>query len=112
MITKRELDDAEEVLARHGMETKVLGIVLHESADGSDIDLVRADRLAAPDECGSGWWWRVSDGYSSCMTRDGAWEHEPLPSSRTDEFYARCRFRDFGTALAVFVANRSRLVGA
>lgn len=28
-----------------------------------------------------------------CWSKDDEqWEHEPLPSSRDDEFYARCRF--------------------
>jgi hypothetical protein len=27
-----------------------------------------------------------------CLNRDGRWEHEPLPSSRTDAFKARTRF--------------------
>jgi len=26
------------------------------------------------------------------LAKDGTWEYEPLPSSRDDEFYARCRF--------------------
>jgi hypothetical protein len=28
----------------------------------------------------------------SCLTIDGKWEYEPQPSSRTQEFYDRCRF--------------------
>lgn len=27
-----------------------------------------------------------------CLNRNGEWEYEPLPSSRTDEFLERCRF--------------------
>lgn len=35
--------------------------------------------------------WAVLDG-SRCLNHDGGWEYEPLPSNRTDEFLARCRF--------------------
>jgi hypothetical protein len=27
-----------------------------------------------------------------CLNRDGEWEHEPIPSSRDDTFFGRCRF--------------------
>lgn len=27
-----------------------------------------------------------------CLNRDGEWEYEPIPSSRDDEFFARCRW--------------------
>ena len=30
-----------------------------------------------------------------CLNKRGAWEHEPLPSSRTDEFLERCRWSDW-----------------
>ena len=30
--------------------------------------------------------------YGLCYTRDGEWEHEPQPSSRTAEFLSRCRY--------------------
>jgi hypothetical protein len=29
---------------------------------------------------------------SSCLNKNGNWEHEPLPSNRDDEFFIRCRF--------------------
>ena len=33
------------------------------------------------------------------LAKDGEWEVEPQPSSRDDEFYARCRFDTFEEAL-------------
>jgi hypothetical protein len=27
-----------------------------------------------------------------CLNKDGKWEYEPLNSSRTEEFFARCRW--------------------
>ena len=35
--------------------------------------------------------WAVVDG-ASCLNRDGEWEYEPLPSSRTQAFFDRCRY--------------------
>lgn len=32
------------------------------------------------------------------LAKDGEWEYEPNPSSRDDEFYARCRFDTFEEA--------------
>lgn len=33
----------------------------------------------------------VRDG-SMVLSKSGEWEYEPMPSSRDDDFYARCRF--------------------
>lgn len=108
MIDKATLDAAEAVLAAHGMETMVQTIFLHN--DDERGVYARAERLAARDDCGGGWWWRVTDTFGSAMNHDGEWEFEPSPSNRTEPFFARCRFRDFAEALAVFVANKERLV--
>lgn len=37
--------------------------------------------------------WAVIEG-PFVLTVDGDWEHEPIPSSRDDEFYERCRFTE------------------
>ncbi len=42
----------------------------------------------------------VRDGGGGCLSRAGVWEHEPIPSSRDDAFYARCRFESFAEAAA------------
>ena len=34
----------------------------------------------------------------ACLSRSGEWEYEPIPSSRDDEFMARCRFESWGAA--------------
>lgn len=33
-----------------------------------------------------------------CLSRTGEWEREPIPSSRDDEFLARCRFETWQEA--------------
>ena len=35
--------------------------------------------------------WKV-DAEAMCLNKSGEWEYEPLPSSRDDDFMARCRF--------------------
>lgn len=32
---------------------------------------------------------------SMCLNKKGEWEYEPMPSSRDDAFYDRCRFPSF-----------------
>ena len=40
----------------------------------------------------------------SVLNRDGEWEWEPMPSSRDDEFIARCRFNSAQEAAEAFRA--------
>lgn len=42
----------------------------------------------------------VTDG-SFVLNRDLDWEHEPLPSSRDEAFFTRCRYSTFEEALAM-----------
>lgn len=42
----------------------------------------------------------VRKGERFCLNVDGEWEFEPIPSSRTDEFYERCRFKSRKAAMA------------
>lgn len=37
-----------------------------------------------------------------CLNKKGRWEWEPIPSSRTDDFYKRCRFPSFEEAVAAY----------
>jgi len=39
----------------------------------------------------------------SCMNSDGEWEFEPMPSSRDDDFMARCRYENAGAAYTTWV---------
>lgn len=43
-------------------------------------------------------WAIMGDG--SCLNHDGEWEWEPQPSSRTEEFFGRCRWADLREAIA------------
>jgi hypothetical protein len=37
-------------------------------------------------------WYAVTNAWGEVLTVDGWWEHEPMPSSRTGEFFARTRY--------------------
>jgi hypothetical protein len=59
------------------------------SCHSVSIDLVGGSRLGVR--------YAVRKG-SCCLNHDLEWEYEPLPSSRDDDFLARCRFGDLGEA--------------
>lgn len=40
------------------------------------------------------------------IAKDGSWEWEPIPSSRTEEFLKRCRFASPEEALAVLLSSK------
>lgn len=44
-----------------------------------------------------------------CLNTSGKWEYEPMPSSRDDAFYERCRFKSFEEAAAA--VNAAEKVG-
>ena len=52
-----------------------------------------------------GFWFAVRR-ENSCMSRAGKWDLEPLPSSRTPEFFAEFRFDTFRDALIALRANQ------
>jgi hypothetical protein len=45
--------------------------------------------------------WAVRAG-GFCLNEHGAWEYEPIPSSRTDGFLRRCRFESVEAALSAW----------
>lgn len=36
--------------------------------------------------------WKIARGFDEVLNKQGKWEDEPNPSSRTNEFLSRCRF--------------------
>lgn len=55
------------------------------SLPDAGLDIIRAEQRTGPAK------WKVSNG-GYCLTKTGDWEFEPIPSNRTDDFIARCRF--------------------
>jgi hypothetical protein len=74
-------------------DLKIHAYLLHEDYR----DRVVLERALGPD----GVRWAIRNG-GSCLNRRGRWEIEPFPSSRTDAFYARCRYATPDDALQVW----------
>lgn len=57
--------------------------------------------------CRTGFHWAIRQ-IGWCFSKRGRWEYEPQPSSRTETFFARCRWKSAQDALNDWV----RLKGA
>ncbi len=57
--------------------------------DTSEPSTVSFVRMNSPFYDGERWAVR---GHGHCLTKTAEWEYEPMPSSRDDAFYSRCRF--------------------
>ena len=68
---------------------------VHESQFGVDTIHITISRMVSPFYDGERWAVRR---LSCCLNRSGEWEREPIPSSRDDAFYRRCRFDSFDEA--------------
>lgn len=64
----------------------VASYAIEDPATHIQITVQRAIQVDGPDL------WKVKRGDAHCLNRDGEWEYEPLPSSRDDDFLARCRY--------------------
>lgn len=60
-----------------------------KSYDYGDYTIDRVPQSTGPDR------FAVRSNAGLCLTTNGEWEYEPLPSNRDDEFYKRCRFASF-----------------
>lgn len=52
--------------------------------------------------------WAVRDGCGFCLTDLQEWEHEPIPSSRSDVFLSRCRWSSAVDAAASLLQRLER----
>lgn len=59
------------------------------------IDAIRIERSVSPFYDGERFAVRQ---FGFCLSTSGEWEYEPIPSSRDDAFYERCRFRTLEAA--------------
>lgn len=50
---------------------------------------------------GSGWGITKRNSTQFVLNKNGEWEYQPLPSSRTEDFYQRCRYATLEEAVAV-----------
>lgn len=73
----------------------------HGPRDTQSITLKRQPQRSGPDK------WAINRG-SSCLSKEGYWEYEPLPSSRDDDFLSRCRFDSPQEALALYAELKAQ----
>jgi hypothetical protein len=55
--------------------------------------------------------WAIRKPYQSpgqCLNKKGEWEFEPLPSSRTNSFFRRCRFGSIEGALRIWETMKEK----
>ena len=64
----------------------------------ADVVLCRMPQQQGPDR-----WAIVEHGF--CLSRDGVWVSQPIPSSRDDEFLRRCRFDSAEEAMATWAGG-------
>lgn len=67
--------------------------------DADDITLRRMPQRKGADK------WAIYN-RGAVLSKDGDWEYEPTPSSRTDEYLQRCRFDSMQEALAFYRSRR------
>ena len=68
-------------------------------ADFHNPNRIEFHRMNSPFYAGEKWAVRL---YGNCLNHDAEWEWEPMPSSRDDEFYARCRFDTLDKAVDAY----------
>jgi hypothetical protein len=66
-------------------------IIFRDAAQNDYHSMVTLERCLQPDGSSK---WKIKQ-HGNCLGKDGEWELEPMPSSRTDEFYSRCRWDSF-----------------
>ena len=100
--------DYDQLLALYReAQSKVTGLIISEyQVSGYEDDPVGAPRIVrhtSPFYEGVRWAvnWR-----GRCLANNGIWEFEPIPSSRTDAFYARCRLPSVEVALQTLLSSK------
>jgi len=76
---------------------------LREQFDKHVVDGVTFDRTRSPFYAGEKWAVRCG---GSCLTKKGEWEWEPQPSSRSETFYRRCRFKSLKDAFMAWLKSK------
>ena len=74
------------------LQLPVLSYRLAQVDDTEDVTLERVPQMTGPDH------WAIREGHY-CLNKSALWESEPIPSSRNDDFFARCRWPSAEEAL-------------
>lgn len=86
---------------RHDQGVVVDSYAIADPSDRIQITVQRARQVDGPDL------WKVKRGDSHCLSKDGEWEYEPLPSSRDDGFLARCRYATVDEAIDAALTTKA-----
>ena len=70
---------------------------------GDGVEMATLDRVPQADGKDK---WAIRQG-GMCLSVDGDWEYEPMPSSRDDEFLQRCRFETPFHALSAWEKKKT-----
>jgi hypothetical protein len=84
------------------VDVSAFSITVSENRYADDITVQRARQISGPPL------WKVCY-RGSVLNQYDEWEYEPMPSSRTDEFLARCRFASAERAIAAALAAKEKL---
>jgi hypothetical protein len=85
-----------------GVDVSAFTVAVSEDRYADDITVQRARQISGPPL------WAVRY-RGQVLNQQGEWEWEPMPSSRTDEFLARCRFISAELAIAAAWAAKEKL---
>jgi hypothetical protein len=77
---------------------KIMSYQLDGWQDLIDVCLERVKQRAGPDL------WAIRE-KGACLNKQGEWEIEPIPSSRTKAFFKRCRFKSAEAAFMFWKAG-------
>lgn len=92
----RELEEENEAL-RKRLESATMFRIHTAPIYINNMDVMRCEGHRLPKQP---YMWKVLSGNGAVLGKDGDWEYEPIPSSRDEEFYARCRFDTYEEAEA------------
>lgn len=90
-VARRAREEAATVPAAQSMPVKYLVSCLPEDHDERGLFTLQVEYRGRD-------LWAVTNGSGSCLSRQGTWDFEHIPSERTDEWLASHRF-DLDTAL-------------
>ena len=74
---------------RKRLESAIMFRIHTAPAYINNVDVMRCEGHRLPKQP---YMWKVLSGSGAVLGKDGEWAHEPIPSSRDDEFYETYRF--------------------
>lgn len=95
----------EELLAK----ATCFELLSYDPTDVSAVGMIRGlkvelrTRVTDPDQL-----WAITSTYNECLNHKNDWEYEPNPSSRTEAFLKRCRWKTRNEAVEFAIAHMAK----